>query len=525
MAEGIGTVYTRRWVVELVLDVAGYTVDRPILDKVLCEPSCGRGSFLAVIAERIAEAAIASGRTTFEDLAPRVIAYDIEKEAVDESTSRVTAVLSGAGIDPEVSSRVAESWIRQGDFLLSYIPPVDYVVGNPPYVRSVDLPREQRKAYADALWSVTMGSDLFVGFIQHGLDALTRDGDLTYICADRWLQNKYGKRLREYIVNNGYSIDVVARMHGIDAFEDEVDAYPSITRISRDGGPLLYVQCTQDFSEADVPELMDALRAHEAIDGNRFSSYLMPRRTDGSIVPLADAETVKLVSELATKFPSLEDTGVKVGIGLATGRDDVFIVDNPDVAEADRMLPAFSMRDHRRKTGKERWLVNPWTRRNELVSLEDYPKLRAYFSAHEDDLSKRAVARQSGVYYRTIDKPNWSILGHPMLLFPDMASKADPVLTDGSRYPCHNCYWMVSDEWDLKALGGLLMSDIATSFVDALGVKMRGGTLRFQAQYLRLIHVPEPSSVPDEVQRDLAEAFESGDREAASAAARKAYGL
>ena len=64
MAGGIGAVYTRRWVVELVLDVAGYTVDRPILDKVLCEPSCGHGFFLAVIAERLAEAAITSNRTS-----------------------------------------------------------------------------------------------------------------------------------------------------------------------------------------------------------------------------------------------------------------------------------------------------------------------------------------------------------------------------------------------------------------------------------------------------------------------------
>lgn len=51
-------------------------------------------------------------------------------------------------------------------------------------------------------------------------------------------------------MNSGFSIDIVARMHGVDAFENEVDAYPSITRISRDGGPLFYAQCTQSFTEA-----------------------------------------------------------------------------------------------------------------------------------------------------------------------------------------------------------------------------------------------------------------------------------
>ncbi len=55
-----------------------------------------------------------------------------------------------------------------------------------------------------------------------------------------------------------------------------------------------------------------------------------------------------------------------------------------------------------------------------------------------------------------------------MLLFPDIATKAEPIYCDGSKYPCHNCYWLVSNRWDIKVLGGLLMSDTAESFVDTL---------------------------------------------------------
>ena len=69
------------------------------------------------------------------------------------------------------------------------------------------------------------------------------------------------------------------------------------------------------------------------------------------------------------------------------------------------------------------------------------------------------------------------------------------------------------------------MSDIAESFIDALGVKMRGGTKRFQAQYLRLIHVPNPKDIPDETAEELKLAFETNDRAAASRAALVAYGL
>lgn len=525
MSNHAGVVYTRPWVVDLILDIAGYK-GAEILTKVVCEPSCGGGSFLRSIATRLAKEAASNSCLDVESLIGRVVAYELDGDAVDASRRSVVEVLTSSGLSQEGASEVAENWVNHADYLLSPLAKADFVVGNPPYVRSTEIPPQARAEYVANLSTMTKGCDLFVGFFQRGLECLTKDGVLTYICADRWLQNQYGRTLRRFVVDNGYSIDTIVRMYGVNAFEDEVDAYPSITRISRTGGDIRYANCSREFCESDVPELRYWLGGRgEDYTGDNFEACTMPRRTDGSIVPLASPFRSRMVASLTRKYPALEDAGVSIGIGLATGRDKVFVVDNPDVAERDRMLPAFSMRDHRRRTGKERWLVNPWDKHNNLVSLEDYPKLRSYFEAHREDLSRRHVAKKSGDYYRTIDKPRWDIYGREMLLWPDMATRADPVWSDGSKYPCHNCYWMISDRWDLKTLAGLLMSDIAEAFIDALGVKMRGDTLRFQAQYLRLMHVPQPEDIPPDVTRRLAEAFESGDREMANAAARAAYGL
>lgn len=498
----------------------------PLLDKVVCEPSCGEGSFLRAITERLATVALAQKRFVANELNDCVLAFDLDPKSVAASKRVVVGVLMEAGMNKLDAQRVADAWVHCDDYLLYPTTKCDYVVGNPPYLRATEIDPDAREAYCKQLTTMTKGCDIFVGFIQRGLDSLKEDGVLTYICADRWLQNQYGKRLRSYVVDEGFAINVLVRMYGVDAFEDEVDAYPSITCISRAGGDIRYADCTSSFNEGDVPELKSWLSGDGAdYEGKSFSACMMPRRVDGTILPLAKPERVKMVMSLVEKFPALEDSGVKLGIGLATGRDDVFIVDDPAVAEADRLLPAFNMRDYRRRINKERWLVNPWTRDNELIDLDDYPMTKAYFESHKDDLSKRHVAKKSGAYYRTIDKPNWSIYGREMLLWPDMAAKADPVWSDGSKYPCHNCYWMISDVWDLKALAGLLMSEIAESFIDALGVKMRGGTLRFQAQYLRLIHVPIPDNIDGDTMFELRDAFENGNREAATAAARKAYGL
>jgi adenine-specific DNA-methyltransferase len=74
-------------------------------------------------------------------------------------------------------------------------------------------------------------------------------------------------------------------------------------------------------------------------------------------------------------------------------------------------------------------------------------------------------------------------------------------------------------------LGGLLLSDVAQFFVECYGVRMRGGYLRFQAQYLRRIRVPRLSQVTGRQAQRLRGAFRSRDVAAATEAALAVYGI
>ena len=171
-------------------------------------------------------------------------------------------------------------------------------------------------------------------------------------------------------------------------------------------------------------------------------------------------------------------------------------------------------------------LVNPWTEDGALVRLREYPQLAKYFEDNAPQLKKRHIAEKLPVnWYRTIDKVNAALTGRAKLLIPDMRLTIHPVLDDGKTYPHHNLYYVVSDTWDMRVLGGLLLSRIAQAFVEAYAVKMRGGTLRFQAQYLRRIRVPRQSDLSEQDRRELAEAFEQRDVEQATLIASRLYGL
>jgi hypothetical protein len=69
------------------------------------------------------------------------------------------------------------------------------------------------------------------------------------------------------------------------------------------------------------------------------------------------------------------------------------------------------------------------------------------------------------------------------------------------------------------------MSAVGEFFIHCYGVRMRGGFLRFQAQYLRRIRVPHPDHLNAALKQDLRDAFARQDVALATSAALKAYGI
>ena len=113
-------------------------------------------------------------------------------------------------------------------------------LGNPPYIRIEDIPAELLKAYRAACPTMGGRADIFVGFYEHGLDLLAPGGRLGFICADRWMRNAYGRRLRKKILDGPYSVDCVLTMHDAAAFDTDVFAYPAVTVLSHGSqGPVM----------------------------------------------------------------------------------------------------------------------------------------------------------------------------------------------------------------------------------------------------------------------------------------------
>ena len=530
-----GAVFTRRWVVELILDLVGYLPTADLAAQRAIEPACGAGAFLGPMVERLSRSCRHHGRRISE-AADAIRACDLQPRHVAESRWVVEERLVADGWDRADARARAEGWVTHDDFLLGRheIGSADYVIGNPPYIRLEAVSEARSAGYRRACATMGGRADVYVGFFEVGLNSLRPGGALGFICADRWMRNQYGQRLRS-MVSAGFSVETVIEMHDVDAFEQEVSAYPSVTVLRRASqGPAVVATAKRGFDETGARRVriwasrkQDLRLSDPTCEAARLPTWF----GDVASWPSGSPERLAVVARLERDLPPLEDgkTGTRVGIGVATGADRVFVTRDPTLVEDDRALPLVMARDtaggELRRSGHH--LVDPWDGdTGKLVSLEDYPRLKAYFEENAAALRRRNVAgRRPQQWYRTIDRVAHSLTGKPKLLIPDIKASIHPVLEPGGLYPHHNLYWVTSELWDVQVLGGLLLSSVAQMFVECYAVKMRGGYLRFQAQYLRRIRVPRHDLVPRRTARELARSFEARDVERATAAALDAYGL
>ena len=531
-----GVVYTRRWVADLILDLAGYRPDQDLAARYVVEPSAGEGAFLVPMISRLLASLTVHGRE-LSDARESIRAYELDADAASRAVGLAAAELVAHGASPAEAQNLAEGWVITGDYLLASPRDrrADLVVGNPPYIRYDDLPDGALEAYRRLYPTMVGRCDIYVGFIEAGLRQLADGGVLGFICADRWMRSAYGAELRR-MISSAFAVEAVIEMHDAPAFEDEVSAYPAVVVIRRASQRTALVASAgpKAAPPSGGRSLADALGVlsrggQPAVRG--FTATTVDRWFYGnSPWPSLEPRQLAVLQRLEAGFAPLEDklTGTKISIGIATGADKVFITNDPDLVEADRLVPLAMTADTRNGTlqWSGHYLVNPWASRGGLVDLAVYPRLRGYLEQRKAELERRHVAqRVPRDWYRTIDPFHHGLTIRPKLYFPDMKLASNPVLDRGDTYPHHNLYYLTSEAWDLEVLGGLLLSRVAQLFIEAYCVKMRGGTLRFQAQYLRRIRVPGPTTMPVGIRDRLREAFRTRDIEAATAAAVEAYDI
>ncbi len=529
MDKSHGSVYTKREVVDFILDLAGYKITKPLYEYRILEPSFGGGDFLLPIIDRLVGSARKHGmELTFDNLKRCLCGVELHREIYLNTRRKVFQRLQ-RDVSSKLAERLTDKWLVQGDFLLEpFKTAFDFIAGNPPYVRQELVSAPLLSEYKARYSTLYDRADLYIPFIERSLSLLNSTGVLGFICSDRWMKNRYGGPLRSF-VSRDFHLSVYVDMVGTDAFTEEVTAYPAITIFNRGSSQPTATIHRPKISKAAFAEIVSAIERNNPGNGRGLFKPALMQREGSEPWILESGDQIDLLRRIEADFPAIEETGCRIGIGVATGADKCFIgpFDSLDV-EHDRKLRLATTRDI--VSGEVHWrglgVINPFSDNGGLVDLKQYPRLRTYLESRKDAIAGRHCAKKApDRWYRTIDRIWPELASRPKLLIPDIKGEAHVVFEQGELYPHHNLYFITADMWDLRALQAVLLSSLTRLFIATYSTQMRGGYLRFQAQYLRRLRLPKWQSVNESLRQKLAAAAQERDPVACNEAVFTLYEL
>ena len=362
----------------------------------------------------------------------------------------------------------------------------DVVVGNPPYVRQEKI-RHLKPALKNQYDCYTGTADLYVYFYERGFQMLRNNGVLTYISSNKYFRSAYGKKLRDFLVRQA-TLSQLIDFGDAPVFTSI--AYPSIITASKTHAQGNHLRALNWETGPSINEFGTVFRT---------KGFTMPQSAltvDGWRLTSPDA--LNLLEKLRSIGKPLggyvKDQFYR---GVTTGLNNAFVINqstrdhliSEDPKSAEIIKPWLRGKD------VKRWQVN-WTRLYVIflrrgTEIEDYPVLKAYLNQFKKQLTPGiAGGRKEGNYqwYEIQDNTAYySEFEKPKIVYPDIAVSPQFAYDESGAYGGNTMYIVPTKEMWLL---GLLNSKAVFWFYTKTSTQIRGGFVRFIAQYVSQIPIP-----------------------------------
>lgn len=389
----LGEYYTPIEVIRYMLDETGYKPSEGIGRQKVLDPACGSGGFLTEACERLIQHFIQKfgetsvhyldaeqARTILERIENNIYGIDINPFAVhitqinllfrtidlydkvteqdpsytmdgfeihvaDTLTPTLLERQEGSTDDEGEQSQIqqfanyngrAQSFIddrNEVDHIKDEME-FDVVVANPPYVKTQNIngPKDE---YAARYSSINSNSfDIYVPFIERGVEWLADDGSMAYITPNRLLTHEYAEAIRGRLADE--PLTHLIDFKDVEVF-DAATPYPCIFSLDRDLPSKQPVKCARfaDETEGILEEIhhLDTWETPEEVD--EYDLYEYPKelmREDNSDdylsswkpMPLDDErEVFNTIEESASR--RLQQVSDEVFVGIQTSANPVYL--------------------------------------------------------------------------------------------------------------------------------------------------------------------------------------------------------
>lgn len=393
----------------------------------------------------------------------------------------------------------------------------DLVIGNPPYLRIQGIRQnEPKKAdfYKKHYAAATGSFDLYVIFIERGMQFLKKQGILNFINPDKWVNASFGKGIRAYVVENKN----VHRLISFGAHQVfSACTYSSLLWMGNEPSESIL------YDKIEPPE-ESIVSLSEDLNNIRFSKIPYSQLSSNPWILTSGTNTAAMDKLL--ELNRVLDDCLKIFVGLQTSKDTVYFLKDADVQgdyftayspELDERIQIekgfvkpllLGDQVHRYEKLKTRNIVVfPYNlpseisvkatlmSENQIVSY--YPKGWEYLKRCEEVLRGRERGRfDNNEWYQYGRKQGIDYGGVEKLLAPDISLGGNfSIDYSGDYYTTTTLYGYLRKEgvWESYEYWlALLNSSLLWFYLKNSGSVLANGYFRYKPAYLENFPVPSP---------------------------------
>ncbi len=502
-----GAVYTPGYIVRAICDrvIAWRQELHPQASEphewTVLDPAVGAGAFLVGVAGRLR---VLTGDSPSKIIGEQLYGLDVSETSVAATELLLSLWALLEGDDPrggianlQVGTALDGNPLHRAFGLARRF---DAVIGNPPYVRIQNLAPALRRQIRETWPSASFGNiDLYIPFIELGLEELADDGVVGYVVPGTFTTTNAGRPLRELLLQRQSILEMIDFDHH--QVFDGVTTYASLLFLSK--------QRRSRFGYAKAKNARDIPERHEL--GSVSCGRLSPRRWQ-----LISDDVYPAIHAIESAGAQLGDLG-RVGVGIATLADACYLLSGETdvntgsyvkdfegrrfliepgvtcpIVKAGTLKSEEELRDNQRRIlfpyrlvkGRRRVIAESRLKR-------EYPNAYEYLTAVKPRLDQRDRGKPNPAAWYAFGRSQGvdSNFGRK-LLTPALSLLSNFVLCDDDAVTFYGGYCVQTDAEDLRVLQKILNSPILDYYLHHTGRSYRYGYKSFARAFLQRFGVP-----------------------------------
>lgn len=500
------------------------TTKQPLLEKLtayrnwllqitICDPACGSGAFLNQALDFLItehryidelQAKLFGDALVLSDVEKSILennlyGVDLNEESVEIAklslwlrTAQPNRKLNDLNNNIKCGNSLIDDVTIAGDKAFNWqtaFPKIfdkggfDVIIGNPPYVSHdrIDNKEYLKKKYI----SYSPFGDLYIFFYELSLNIINQNGISSLITSNSFLKAEYGKPLRELIIKET-NIEQVINIENTQIFSDATVNTVILTFSKNKGNNLKALIVNSEFNVIDFNDFI-----------NKNSYTYLQTDFDELSWNLIKPDVLKTRNRIKGNNKTLEDYNTKIRLGIATGDNNAFIIDEEkkkefiklDVKNGEIIKPLLRGRDIDRYnyTFPNLYLL---LTKNGIDVENEYPNIYDYLDSFGEGFKRRGAKGQHWTNLRACSF--FEDFKEEKIVWIELTDIGRFSFCNDEIYLLNSAYFLIPPkELNSKFLLSILNSKVIKFYLKQIANTSGVGTTRWINNYVKDFPIPK----------------------------------